>query len=1799
MFNPKNLSKDEIAQLNLTVKTGNKIVYTGNKLICNLPEGEYQYVIGCGGYKSKTDSLTVGKDNSTIDFSMERDICWDGKTYIEPGKDAKGVYLICNSEELMWFGKNAKMNDSAKLMSDITINQDMRLDESQLYQWTPIGKYVGYDGNKPYEGTFDGNGHSILGLYIPGIDANNAAFCGMLGETGAIKNLTIEGIVDNSRSESKYAAGFVGICKGTVSGCVNLAEVSGTKYVGGIVGSADKTSKIVNSVNRGNITASIFRAGGISGVTNADGSQAIFGCVNIGKVQAASFAGGITGDLYSGAGVINTYNMGDVVSQGPSGGIAGNFRSGTLKNVYTVGKVTGAQSSTGSIAGRLEWVGGSRTLDNVLWLEGICDSEIGNPQECNVSGQAQKLSEADLKSANLGDGYTEDRVPYINNGYPVLKWQVGEVTAPEKPESKPDAWNGSDSSEPQLVNGIYQIGSAAELKWFADQVNSGKTELKAVLTADIDLNNQDFAPIGGNAEDQAFRGDFDGNGKKITGFYQNATTSTYGLFTYNAGTIKNLTISGEAVARDIYGTVAGKNSRVIENCSNEVTISGGNQLGGIVGVNLKNGEIRRCSNKAEIEGMRMVGGIAGKNSTDGLIEECANNGTIISSKDFCGGVCAENEGNLLASYNKGLVVCQADILRSYTGGVVGHNGGYVADLYNTGCVVSAGGYVGGALGLSAVGSIGSSTADNMYGTGTVCGALFEDENAMEQHFVGGVTGNRTDAIKNAYYLADLKGAGGGIAKSSTEMKQKGFAATLGTSFKADSTNLNDGYPVLKWQDASNTLASKPALAGAVTISGETKAGEVLTANYEGVAKNLIYAWYTADEYGEYILSVSTKNTFKVPVDLVGYTVKVKVFSRDANGFAEASASKPIEGMNGRISISGIAVVGEVVKATYSRKADEPKFQWYRGSVKIAGANSDTYTVKDEDEGYVLKVRVTGNKAGFVEKAMNDKVLSAEAAGVWPKSETKEPAVVAGVYAISTEDELKWFASRVNGGQTGLDAKLVDNITISGEKWYPIGSEKKSFAGSFDGNGKTIAYALTSEGKAYQGLFGYVVGKGTVKNLTVNGTLNLGGESTTSGIIAGYAEGKLINCISKGAISAPNGTQIGGTVGSIGLHGKVEKCRNEATVSAKERAGGIAGVNSYADTYYCVNKGKVSVSGNEAGGIIGSAQNYAVITGCYNTAEVKGSMYVGGISGKIYVAAAPQACYNTGALTGTAYTAGVAGYLGGTDYIPIVTGSFYDKTLPADKTAKGLALSSMKGGRFAATLNSEAFEEIYAEDTKNQNDGLPILKWEIGAEEEKPEVPKPEVEKERITVSFTLVGDTKHGKNPHEDGNHVWIERTTLVGLPNGTTAYDVFKRVLGEKGYTFKAQGNSYIASITTPDGLTLGEFDNGVNSGWMYTINSVFPDYMESEKLKDGDDMRVFYTDDYTNTGWDPNGKPGSSTVNPDIINPNPTETPGTKDIDATVKDGNATVTIENSDIEKLIDDAVKGGASNIGINVRGAETANKIIFNISKTSISNILENTDAAFSINTQIGGLSMDKDAMKAAVQNATGERITLILEAKVATEEQKLQLGKDVVVTDISFVSENVSLTSLGNVKLTVNLPISSENAMSEADATKGTVAVALIGKDGKLIKLPGKLIILDEKQYYQFKTSELGTFVLATESKIDATIKAELKKPTDNKKIVVGVKKTKVVAKATAVKGAVKLSWKKSSRFKVDGYQVYRASKKNGKYTRILTTSKTACRYTKSLKKGKTYRFKIRGYRIIDGKKIYTKWSKPIGVKAK
>ena len=153
----------------------------------------------------------------------------------------------------------------------------------------------------------------------------------------------------------------------------------------------------------------------------------------------------------------------------------------------------------------------------------------------------------------------------------------------------------------------------------------------------------------------------------------------------------------------------------------------------------------------------------------------------------------------------------------------------------------------------------------------------------------------------------------------------------------------------------------------------------------------------------------------------------------------------------------------------------------------------------------------------------------------------------------------------------------------------------------------------------------------------------------------------------------------------------------------------------------------------------------------------------------------------------------------------------------------------------------------------------------------------------VTVSFSLSG---RGMGFPEESNLEYAE---------GSTVYDVFSDLLVKHGYTCKRRG-SYIAAITSDSGVTLEEFDEGKNSGWMYRVNGeLVGRYMSAQGLKDGDRIELYFTSDWTSEpgaeGWQ---KPGKieTIVNADgSVTKIETKSDGTVIETTTWRDGSTTV--------------------------------------------------------------------------------------------------------------------------------------------------------------------------------------------------------------------------------------------------------------------------------------------------------------------
>ncbi len=216
--------------------------------------GDYQVTVATPGYRCYRHTFNIADDASglqTFACELEKAIpeAWDGVSKTEPAL-AGDSYVISTGSELAWFAAavNGKQYSiKAQLAADIDLAN---------YDWTPIG---GTSSSTAFKGSFEGNGHTVKGLFISNEKATYQGFFGYTAEA-TISNLTLEGSV----SAKQYVGGIAAMMGANtrIDRCVNSVEVTGTgNYVGGIAATGVATASLSNSCNTAAITGNKYCAG--------------------------------------------------------------------------------------------------------------------------------------------------------------------------------------------------------------------------------------------------------------------------------------------------------------------------------------------------------------------------------------------------------------------------------------------------------------------------------------------------------------------------------------------------------------------------------------------------------------------------------------------------------------------------------------------------------------------------------------------------------------------------------------------------------------------------------------------------------------------------------------------------------------------------------------------------------------------------------------------------------------------------------------------------------------------------------------------------------------------------------------------------------------------------------------------------------------------------------------------------------------------------------------------------------------------------------------------------------------------------------------------------------------------------------------------------------------------------------------------------------------------------------------------------------------------------------------------------
>ena len=252
--------------------------------------------------KNATDWQAGGEYTYTVSLAAAKDL---GYTI-----ESNGSYTVTSADGLM---NIAKLVNGGKTDINITLTADIDLTGKN---WTPIGTSF---SNK-YTGTFDGGGHTIKGLTVTTNDQFVGLF-GSIGNAGTVKNVMMEDVQITSNRSSGFAGGVAGYSDGTIENCSVSGSVSGTVYVGGVVGAQWEGS--ITGCSSSATVKGMVHVGGVVGQTN--GSATLTACYATGNVTLEidprkNIAGGSLVGFNGGNGVRACYATGNVTSTGSSTG---------------------------------------------------------------------------------------------------------------------------------------------------------------------------------------------------------------------------------------------------------------------------------------------------------------------------------------------------------------------------------------------------------------------------------------------------------------------------------------------------------------------------------------------------------------------------------------------------------------------------------------------------------------------------------------------------------------------------------------------------------------------------------------------------------------------------------------------------------------------------------------------------------------------------------------------------------------------------------------------------------------------------------------------------------------------------------------------------------------------------------------------------------------------------------------------------------------------------------------------------------------------------------------------------------------------------------------------------------------------------------------------------------------------------------------------------------------------------------------------------------------------------------------
>ncbi len=1094
---------------------------------------------------------------------------------LDPDEDLTGEgtvddpYEISNASELQAMRSN--LSASYVLTADIDASETKDWNEGKGFE--PIG--TNSFGDR-FEGSFDGNNHTISDLYIDR-DRDDVGLFGYFDgekiERVGLENVNVTG--------NGQVGGIVGY---------NTGEVRKSYATGSVVGSGDRVGGLVGwnvggTVSESSATGSVEGSDLIGGLVGHNFAATVSESFATGSVEGSDDVGGLVG--YNTGEVNESYANGSVVGSNEVGGLVGDNR-GKVTESYATGSVEGSDDVGGLVGQNLDMEGSRPGVVSKSYATGSVDGSenVGGFVGNNDGPLSNSFASGTVNgSVNVGGfvGINADEITtsfatgYVNPTGTDIGGLVGNSSGTVvdaywdvNTTGQTDSAGTATGLTTDQMTGTAAFSNASGLSyvetwliveddgyptldWETDRVNKGSgTETDPFIVADeIVLQNvagnltaayqQDgditlkairdwnngagFEPIGDS--DDGFEGSFDGNGNVISDLQINRSGEQHvGLFgrTSGAATIENVhlenaTVRGESAVGGLVGLV---DDSTITNVSATVDVEGsGSRVGGLVGSlgsfgSSSSGDIAYSYATGDVDGGSTMGGLVGQNY--GQILKSHATGDVDGTQTL-GGLVGYNSNN--GEISESYTTSDVEGSELLVGGLVGWNeGGEISTSYAMG-EVNGDSTVGGLVGAN------SGEVLKSYATGEVTG----------DSAVGGLAGSASGEILKSYAIGEVNG-------------DSDVGGLVGVN-AFNSVIVEDSY----WNIETTGEDTSAGDGEGLTTDQMTGANASAAGNMDGF--DFEQTWYITAEYPSFERPFEGEGTEAKPYeleDVFDLQEMRKDLSANYRLVADIDATETTQWNDG----DGFEPIG---------KNDFPNDAEFVGTFSGNG-----HTISN------LSIERSENEVGLFGKTDNGVLL------------TNVELVDVTIVGNSSDSN-----ARVGGLVGWNDGGTVEDSSVTGDVTNDGTGNNPRVGGLIGQNSASISDSHTTGTVAGSGRVGGLVGNNNGDVSDSYTTSDVTGSSNLVGGLIGANGGDITGSYATGSVNAT--TIVGGLVGTS-EGGSVTNSYATGTVDGERDVGGLVG-SSEDDISHSYAVGAVNGTDN-VGGLLGSSNGGEINNAYWNT-----------------------------------------------------------------------------------------------------------------------------------------------------------------------------------------------------------------------------------------------------------------------------------------------------------------------------------------------------------------------------------------------------------------------------------------------------------------------------------------------------------------------------------------------------------------------------------------------------------------------